>query len=68
MAPPPARSHMATRSKSSQRWLKEHFSDPYVKNAQAEGLRSLFGTMETQTEKEDPQPQVVVALGLRMTN
>ena len=28
---------MATRSKSSQRWLKEHFSDPYVKKAQAEG-------------------------------
>lgn len=34
----PAR--MATRSKSSQRWLKEHFSDPYVKKAQAAGLRS----------------------------
>ncbi len=31
---------MATRSKSSQRWLKEHFSDPYVKKAQADGLRS----------------------------
>jgi 23S rRNA (uridine2552-2'-O)-methyltransferase len=31
---------MATRSKSSHRWLKEHFSDPYVKKAQAEGLRS----------------------------
>ena len=31
---------MATRSKSSQRWLQEHFSDPYVKKAQAEGLRS----------------------------
>lgn len=28
------------RSKSSQRWLKEHFSDAYVKKAQAEGLRS----------------------------
>lgn len=28
------------RSKSSHRWLKEHFSDPYVKKAQAEGLRS----------------------------
>ena len=28
------------RSKSSSRWLKEHFSDPYVKRAQAEGLRS----------------------------
>ncbi|MDI1253897.1 SAM-dependent methyltransferase [Thermomonas sp.] len=31
---------MPSRSKSSQRWLKEHFSDPYVKKAQAEGLRS----------------------------
>ncbi|HEU0307362.1 MAG TPA: 23S rRNA (uridine(2552)-2'-O)-methyltransferase RlmE [Lysobacter sp.] len=31
---------MATRSKSSHRWLQEHFSDPYVKKAQAEGLRS----------------------------
>lgn len=28
------------RSKSSRRWLKEHFSDPYVKKAQAAGLRS----------------------------
>ena len=31
---------MATRSKSSQRWLKEHFSDPFVKRAQADGMRS----------------------------
>ena len=31
---------MATRSKSSQRWLKEHFSDPFVKKAKAEGMRS----------------------------
>ena len=31
---------MATRSKSSHRWLQEHFSDPYVKKAQAEGMRS----------------------------
>jgi len=28
------------RSKSSSRWLQEHFTDPYVKRAQAEGLRS----------------------------
>jgi len=28
------------RSKSSKRWLKEHFDDPYVKRAQAEGARS----------------------------
>ncbi|WP_133000002.1 23S rRNA (uridine(2552)-2'-O)-methyltransferase RlmE [Luteimonas arsenica] len=31
---------MATRSKSSHRWLQEHFSDPYVKKAQADGMRS----------------------------
>jgi 23S rRNA (uridine2552-2'-O)-methyltransferase len=29
-----------TRSKTSQRGLKEHFSDPFVKKAQAEGMRS----------------------------
>lgn len=29
-----------SRSKSSHRWLKEHFSDPFVKKAQAEGMRS----------------------------
>jgi 23S rRNA (uridine2552-2'-O)-methyltransferase len=28
------------RSQSSARWLKEHFSDVYVKQAQAQGLRS----------------------------
>jgi 23S rRNA (uridine2552-2'-O)-methyltransferase len=31
---------MAKRSKSSERWLKEHESDRYVKRAQREGLRS----------------------------
>ena len=29
-----------SRSKSSARWLKEHFGDAYVKRAQAEGFRS----------------------------
>ncbi len=28
------------RSRSSQKWLKEHFDDPFVKKAQAEGMRS----------------------------
>ena len=36
---------MPTRSKSSHRWLKEHFSDPYVKKAKAEGLRSRAAYM-----------------------
>jgi len=31
---------MASRSKSSKRWLTEHFDDPYVKQAQKMGLRS----------------------------
>jgi 23S rRNA (uridine2552-2'-O)-methyltransferase len=31
---------MPRRTKSSREWLKEHFSDPYVKRAQAEGWRS----------------------------
>ncbi|MEO8001869.1 MAG: 23S rRNA (uridine(2552)-2'-O)-methyltransferase RlmE [Arenimonas sp.] len=31
---------MMARSKSSQQWLKEHFADPFVKKAQAEGMRS----------------------------
>jgi len=35
-----ASAFVATRSKSSHRWLQEHFSDPFVKKAQAEGLRS----------------------------
>jgi 23S rRNA (uridine2552-2'-O)-methyltransferase len=40
-SPKPARAaRTMTRSKSSSRWLQEHFSDPYVKRAQAEGWRS----------------------------
>jgi 23S rRNA (uridine2552-2'-O)-methyltransferase len=31
---------MPRRSKSSDRWLREHFSDPYVQRAKAEGWRS----------------------------
>lgn len=31
---------MARRSKSSGRWLEEHFSDPYVRRAKDSGLRS----------------------------
>lgn len=32
--------HMAKRSKTSGRWLQEHFDDVYVQQAQAQGLRS----------------------------
>ena len=31
---------MPRRSKSSDRWLREHFADPFVRKAQAEGWRS----------------------------
>lgn len=31
---------MTRRSKSSRQWLQEHFTDPFVKRAQAEGWRS----------------------------
>jgi len=31
---------MKRRSKSSSRWLKEHFADPFVQKAQSEGWRS----------------------------
>jgi 23S rRNA (uridine2552-2'-O)-methyltransferase len=31
---------MTRRSKSSERWLREHFTDPYVKRAKSEGWRS----------------------------
>jgi len=31
---------MSSRSKSSDRWLREHFSDPFVKRARTEGFRS----------------------------
>ena len=35
-----SRMSRSSRSKSSHRWLREHFADPFVKKAQAEGLRS----------------------------
>ena len=39
-------------------------------NQQALGgtLKSRQQTLRTQAEKDEPQPQVVTALGLRMTN
>jgi len=40
MRPCSIQANGVARSKSSVRWLKEHFDDPYVKRAQAEGWRS----------------------------
>ena len=54
------------RSKSSGRWLKEHFDDPYVKRSQSEGYRSRASYKLLEVDKRDRlfQPgQVVVDLG-----
>jgi 23S rRNA (uridine2552-2'-O)-methyltransferase len=54
------------RSKSSRRWLDEHFSDTYVKQAQRSGLRSraAFKLQEIQEKDRLIRPgQVVVDLG-----
>lgn len=54
------------RSKSSHRWLKEHFDDPYVKRAQQEGYRSraIYKLMEIQEKDRFIKPgMVVVDLG-----
>ena len=54
------------RSKSSKQWLKEHFDDPYVKKAQAEGYRSRAVYKLLEVQKKDrliKSGMVVVDLG-----
>ena len=54
------------RSKTSQRWLKEHFNDIYVQKAQQEGYRSraMYKLMEIQEKDRLIRPgMVVVELG-----
>ena len=54
------------RSKSSKRWLAEHFDDPYVKQAQQQGLRSraAFKLLELQDKYALIRPgMTVVDLG-----
>jgi 23S rRNA (uridine2552-2'-O)-methyltransferase len=53
---------MARRSKSSERWLREHFSDPFVKRAQAEGWRSraVFKLEQIDQRERLLQPGMVV--------
>lgn len=41
------------RSKSSARWLKEHFDDPYVKQSQADGYRSRASYKLLEIQKKD---------------
>lgn len=57
--------HVA-RSKSSSRWLQEHFKDPYVKEAQKAGWRSRASFKLLELDKKDRlfRPgQLVVDLG-----
>jgi 23S rRNA (uridine2552-2'-O)-methyltransferase len=54
------------RNKSSRRWLREHFNDPYVKKAHHEGLRSRAVFKLQQIDERDKlfKPgMVVVDLG-----
>lgn len=54
------------KSKSSRRWLKEHFDDPYVKKAQEAGYRSraVFKLKEIDEKDKLLKPgRVVVDLG-----
>lgn len=54
------------RSKSSGRWLKEHFNDPYVKRAQQEGYRSRAAYKLLELQEKDKflkQGMVVIDLG-----
>lgn len=54
------------RTVSSQRWLKEHFDDEYVKRAQKEGYpsRSAYKLLELQTKDHLLKPgMTVVDLG-----
>lgn len=50
------------KSKSSNRWLKEHFSDIYVKRAKQEGFRarSVYKLMEIQERYRIIKPNMVV--------
>jgi 23S rRNA (uridine2552-2'-O)-methyltransferase len=57
---------MAKRSKSSDRWLREHFADPFVKKAKAEGWRSraVFKLEEIDRKEKLLKPgMTVVDLG-----
>lgn len=50
------------RTSSSQRWLAEHFSDPYVKKAQAAGYRSraTFKLLEIQNKEKIIKPGMTI--------
>jgi 23S rRNA (uridine2552-2'-O)-methyltransferase len=55
-----------SRTKSSKRWLQEHFDDVYVKKAQAEGYRSraVYKLMEIDKKEHLVKPgMIIVDLG-----
>ena len=55
-----------TRSKSSGSWLREHFDDPYVRKARAEGRRSRASFKLEEVQVKDyliNRGDVVVDLG-----
>src|SRR5476651_845680 len=57
---------MASKSGSSRRWLREHFTDPYVKQAHEEGYRSraVYKLLEIQERDRLFKPgMTVVDLG-----
>ena len=51
------------RSKTSQRWLKEHFDDPYVKMAQMDGYRSRASYKLLEIQEKDRIPDVTFIQG-----
>ncbi len=53
---------MVKRTQSSREWLKEHFTDPFVKRAWAEGWRSraVFKLEEIDRKEKLLQPSMVV--------
>jgi len=62
----PIREVRVARSKTSKRWLKEHFDDPYVKMAQKDGYRSRasYKLLEIQEKDRILRPgMTVVDLG-----
>ena len=57
---------MSRRSKSSGRWLREHFDDPFVQRARQEGWRSRAAFKLEEIDRAErllPPGAVVVDLG-----
>jgi 23S rRNA (uridine2552-2'-O)-methyltransferase len=55
---------MAKRSKSSQRWLREHFDDPFVLRAQQEGYRARAVYKLAEIDRRDQ----LLAPGMRVVD